>query len=147
MAWRELLVDEPLRLEDLDAIAARPDDAFGPEVVEDPDDNLADRPNGVGESLLADPGDKPIALPLFRGEIEQMSRDALPDSRKGAARNLRDKVDDPLAEFVDHRPRHAKVAFGQPDHDTCLEADEMRVHQCLDRRRQRVVGREQRNDA
>ena len=81
----ELLVDERLRDQDLDPFAAGPDHALGSEVVEDPDDDLADRPDGVGEGLLAHAGDEPVALPLLGGEVEQVPRDALPDGREGAA--------------------------------------------------------------
>ena len=86
-------------------------------------------------------------LPLLGGEIEQVPGDALPDRREGAARDLRDEIDDSLTELVDDRPRHAKVALGQADHDVGPEADEIRVDQCLDRRGEGVAGREQGDDA
>ena len=86
--------------------------------MEDPDDDLADRPDRVGERLLAHLGNEPIALPLLGGEIEQVSRDALPDGREGAAWDLRDEVDDSLAELVDDPPRHAKVT-ARPGRPRC----------------------------
>ena len=47
--------------------------------MEDPHDDLADRPDGVGERLLAHPGNQSIAMRLIRGEIEQVPSDALAD--------------------------------------------------------------------
>ena len=76
-----------------------------------------------------------------------MPGNALPDRREGAARDLRDETDDSLTELIDDRPCHAKVALGEADHDVGPEPDEIRVDECLDRRRERVTGREQGDDA
>ena len=42
-----------------------PDDALLPEVAKDADDNLAHRPDGLGQSLLTDVGDQPIVAALL----------------------------------------------------------------------------------
>ena len=143
----ELLVDERGRHEDLDPVPAGADDALGPEVVEDPHDDLPDGADGVGECLLAHGGDEPIALLPLGGEVEQVPCDALPDRREGAVRDLGHELHDPLAELVDDGAGNAQVPLRKADHDVAPEADQLGVDQRLDRRGQRVAGREQRDGA
>ena len=61
----KLFVDEPFRDDELDPFPARPDDTFGSKFAEDPEDDLADRPDSVGESLLTHIGNEPTVRPLF----------------------------------------------------------------------------------